>query len=377
MTQSKKDGLSLKKILLVAIPIVAGLILILVIKEKKKRETENNKSNSENYALIPNSENEERIPDKVLAYKEVDNENRRKEREKKESIVRNSDFFHEVAGDEEVKPNENEDIKDFYERTVINKVSKNDVINNRYYKSNKTSSKNNNFYQENEEDILEAQYVKAINVGKKKEEPIKEKPSKESTKGKNNSLQDRLNNFGEKKQQEREPSIEEYEQNYKRSRKRKSSGINSSEIQLIRACIHGDQTITEGSSVRMRLLSSVIINSTLFPKNTIFYGIAQISKDRLNISVKSVKLNDLMQNVNCQIYDNDGIKGLNLPDNIKEELAKKGKDTAIDQVNIETGLVGSALSSLGKATKSVLKKDNAQIKVTLKANYQIFINQQD
>nr|WP_257220381.1 conjugative transposon protein TraM [Phocaeicola dorei] len=43
---------------------------------------------------------------------------------------------------------------------------------------------------------------------------------------------------------------------------------------LFRACIHGDQTVVTGSTVRMRLLQDVTLSGMKIPANTLFYGVA-------------------------------------------------------------------------------------------------------
>jgi conjugative transposon TraM protein len=158
-------------------------------------------------------------------------------------------------------------------------------------------------------------------------------------------------------------------------RRRSKSTISPAERNLIAACIHGDQTITTGGAVRMRLLEGININNTAIPANTLFYGVATIGNDRLQIRVDNIKYGNAIVQVQYTIYDVDAIQGLNLPDNIKHELAKKGKSAAIDNVDLSTGggTVGNIVTSGVNTIKTVIQKEEGEIKIALKANYKLFI----
>jgi len=162
-----------------------------------------------------------------------------------------------------------------------------------------------------------------------------------------------------------------------RSRKRTSAKQNKSNKNLIQACIHSTQTITAGSTVMMRLLEPVkLTDNTEIPQNTIFYGIANIAKDRMSIKVSSIKYNNHIAKVDYTIYDNDAIEGLNLPDNVKNQLAKKSTSSAIDNIDapsVSTNIVGGVVNGTASVVKSITKNKVDEVNVTIKANYKIFI----
>ena len=69
---------------------------------------------------------------------------------------------------------------------------------------------------------------------------------------------------------------------------------------LFRACIHGDQTVVTGSTVRMRLLQDVTLSGMKIPANTLFYGVATLGANRLDVVVSNLKVGD---NLNpCLLY---------------------------------------------------------------------------
>ncbi len=92
---------------------------------------------------------------------------------------------------------------------------------------------------------------------------------------------------------------------------------------LFKACIHGDQTVVTGSTVRMRLLQDVTISGMKIPANTLFYGVATLGANRLDIVVSNLKVGDNLNPVSVVVFDNDAMEGLNLPNNLKANAAKR------------------------------------------------------
>ena len=371
-TKNKFENIDAKRILIIAIPIVLAILAIVVIlKQKSNEETNQILTNN---AFIPDSEESKSVASKLDAYNAEDEERRQKVREENASVVKNSDFFNQVTGDAETKTNnskikDNEDLQSFYERTVLNEPEK-----KTNYKSNNTESpiKKKAFIPEDDdsEDQIEEMYRQ---TKKRNVEVVHE-----SSKKPKNKIQSLIKKESVALEWDEDKEVNNPD-NYKRTRSRSSKkGIDSN---LVKACIHGDQEITSGARVRMRLIEEMIlVDGNLIPKNTLFYGIAQIQNDRLNVLVSSIKYQDYIIKVDFVIYDNDAIKGLNLSDNIKQELARKGKESAIDQVSIPSsavggGIIGSAVNSTVNGAKQVFRKAEGQIKVPLKANYQLFIKE--
>lgn len=158
----------------------------------------------------------------------------------------------------------------------------------------------------------------------------------------------------------------------KRIRNKSTNDIISKDF--ITACIHGDQVIYNGSTVKMRLLESLQVGNVIIPKNTLFYGVAVVGKSRININIPSIKYDNSIQNVNVDIYDNDGIKGLNLPNNIKEMLAKQSTEKGVNEIpSVKSGVIGDVVNATTGVVKSVVGNNINDIKVTLKSNYNIFL----
>ncbi len=57
----------------------------------------------------------------------------------------------------------------------------------------------------------------------------------------------------------------------------------------IAACIHQDQTLTDGQAVKLRLLEPMQAGNIVVPKNTLVAGTAKVQGERLDILVSSIE----------------------------------------------------------------------------------------
>ena len=76
------------------------------------------------------------------------------------------------------------------------------------------------------------------------------------------------------------------------------------------------------------------------------------------------------------VYDQDGLPGIYVPLNIKAEASKEAADEVVGDLN--TGIYGTDMLSTGvnavsNAAKSVFRKKNNQIVVTVKSNYKLYL----
>lgn len=152
-----------------------------------------------------------------------------------------------------------------------------------------------------------------------------------------------------------------------------SSDLIQADGNMVPAVIHDDQVVTNGSTVKIRLLQDIFVEGQKIPKNTFVYGIARFNNERVGIQLQAIRMKNTRIPFQKNVIDKDGIEGLYFPNNIGNEMSKEvggeGIDEAYDRAISGTGVVGSVLS----AGKSVLKRRNIEKKVTLKANYNIFL----
>ena len=170
-------------------------------------------------------------------------------------------------------------------------------------------------------------------------------------------------------------------ENGKRVRRQPTSAPGNSN--LFRACIHGDQTVVTGSTVRMRLLQDVTLSGMKIPANTLFYGIATLGANRLDVVVSNLKVGDNLNPVSVVVFDNDAMEGLNLPNNLKASAAKRMEQGLVQNIDMPLSSIGtmasevtSVVTATTQVAKQILNMSLSQVKVHLKSNYEMYIQEE-
>lgn len=157
-----------------------------------------------------------------------------------------------------------------------------------------------------------------------------------------------------------------------------------SEKNTIKACIHENQTITDGQAVRMRLLEPMRAGETVIPKNALVTGMGKIAGERLGISISSLEYKGLIIPVELTVIDSDGQEGIFIPgsmeiDAVREIAANLGGNLGTT-INLNQQSAGNQLlTDLGKGaiqgTSQYIAKKMRTIKVHLKAGYNLMLYQ--
>jgi conjugative transposon TraM protein len=152
---------------------------------------------------------------------------------------------------------------------------------------------------------------------------------------------------------------------------------NELEIQnAIEAVIHETQIVVNGSIVKLRILNDVFINGKLIPKDHFIYGFCQINKERLFISIPSIKHEQAIFPVALTAYDLDGMEGIHIPGAMSRDVAKQASDQAVQGINLysfDPSIAAQATSAGINAAKGLLSKKAKLIKVTIKAGYRVLL----
>lgn len=149
----------------------------------------------------------------------------------------------------------------------------------------------------------------------------------------------------------------------------------------IAACIHQDQTLTDGQAVKLRLLEPMQAGNIVVPKNTLVAGTAKVQGERLDILVSSIEYAGNIIPVELAVFDTDGQKGLSVPSSMEQEAFNEA------MANIGSGL-GTSISFARSAgqqvamdvtrgllhgTSGYLAKKFRTVKVKLKAGYKVML----
>ncbi|WP_346970222.1 conjugative transposon protein TraM [Bacteroides uniformis] len=152
----------------------------------------------------------------------------------------------------------------------------------------------------------------------------------------------------------------------------------------IKACVHGDQTITSGQSVRLRLLEAMRVGKYVLPRNTLITGEGSIKGERLGIEILQVEHNGTIIPVELTVHDNDGQAGIFIPGSMEASAAKEmaanlGQNlgTSISITNQSAG--DQLLSEVGRGAiqgvSQYISKKMREEKVHLKSGYTLMLYQ--
>lgn len=376
-----------KNKLLMIIPIVLGGLFLYVffVHDTSSKEVAENEKERQSVLLEPDSEAKDKALNKIEAYKQDEREEKEKQRIMDESQVRGSDFYFDLQ-------NRNEK----YDQAALEKIRKmrrdpySDVMGE-YGSSDshlseqlekqlasiedeeelkeiiREARKNAEIRKELEQNNVYRQKIYKRIIGYDQEKKKAENP----TKPKPGSAMDSLVS--------NQPIY--IAENGKRTRRQQASMPSSNT--LFKACIHGDQTVVTGSTVRMRMLEDAVVCGMKIPANTLFYGVATLGANRLEVVVNNLKVGNTISPVSFVIFDNDAMEGLNLPNNMKAQAAKRMQQGLVQNIDMPLASIGtmtseitSAVNATTQIAKQILNMKLSQVKVHLKSNYQMYIQEE-
>ena len=376
-----------KNKLLMIIPIVLGGLFLYVffVHDTSSKEVAENEKERQSVLLEPDSEAKDKALNKIEAYKQDEREEKEKQRIMDESQVRGSDFYFDLQ-------NRNEK----YDQATLEKIRKmrrdpySDVMGE-YGSSDshlseqlekqlasiedeeelkeiiREARKNAEIRKELEQNNVYRQKIYKRIIGYDQEKKKAENP----TKPKPGSAMDSLVS--------NQPIY--IAENGKRTRRQQASMPSSNT--LFKACIHGDQTVVTGSTVRMRMLEDAVVCGMKIPANTLFYGVATLGANRLEVVVNHLKVGNTISPVSFVIFDNDAMEGLNLPNNMKAQAAKRMQQGLVQNIDMPLASIGtmtseitSAVNATTQIAKQILNMKLSQVKVHLKSNYQMYIQEE-
>ena len=376
-----------KNKLLMIIPIVLGGLFLYVffVHDTSSKEVAENEKERQSVLLEPDSEAKDKALNKIEAYKQDEREEKEKQRIMDESQVRGSDFYFDLQ-------NRNEK----YDQATLEKIRKmrrdpySDVMGE-YGSSDshlseqlekqlasiedeeelkeiiREARKNAEIRKELEQNNVYRQKIYKRIIGYDQEKKKAENP----TKPKPGSAMDSLVS--------NQPIY--IAENGKRTRRQQASMPSSNT--LFKACIHGDQTVVTGSTVRMRMLEDAVVCDMKIPANTLFYGEATLGANRLEAVANNLKVGNTISPVSFDIFDNDAMEGLNLPNNMKAQAAKRMQQGLVQNIDMPLASIGtmtseitSAVNATTQIAKQILNMKLSQVKVHLKSNYQMYIQEE-
>lgn len=153
----------------------------------------------------------------------------------------------------------------------------------------------------------------------------------------------------------------------------------------IAAVIAGNQSVTNGQSVKLRTSEPMWIGNRLIPRNTTVVGAARLQDERLEIEITSVETNGSIYEVELKVYDSDGQEGINIPNSMESdalhEIGANMGSTMGSSINLTTNAGAQLASDVGKGlingVSQYLNKKLRTVKVHLKSGYKIMLRQNE
>lgn len=152
----------------------------------------------------------------------------------------------------------------------------------------------------------------------------------------------------------------------------------------IKACVHGDQTITSGQSVRLRLLEAMRVGKYVLPRNTLITGEGSIKGERLDIEILQVEHNGTIIPVELTVHDNDGQAGIFIPSSMEASAAKEmaanlgqnlGTSISITNQSARDQLLSEVGRGAIQGVSQYISKKMREEKVHLKSGYTLMLYQ--
>ena len=163
------------------------------------------------------------------------------------------------------------------------------------------------------------------------------------------------------------------------------SGGGVSRKNTISASVYGYQTVTDGQTVRLRLLEPMAVEERIIPKGAIIVGATKIQGERLCINIISIENGRMIIPVELSVYDTDGQEGIFIPNSMEvsaaKEVAANMGGSMGSSINISSDAKAQLASDIGKGliqgTSQYVAKKMRTIKVHLKAGYQVLLYQKE
>ena len=160
-------------------------------------------------------------------------------------------------------------------------------------------------------------------------------------------------------------------------------GTTVSDRNIISACVYGAQSVTDGQTVRLRLLEPMAVAGRTIPRGAVVVGTGKIQGERLDIEITSLEYDGTIIPVELAVYDTDGQPGIFIPNSMEmnavREVAANMGGSLGSSINISTNAGAQLASDLGKGliqgTSQYIAKKMRTVKVHLKAGYRVMLYQ--
>lgn len=133
--------------------------------------------------------------------------------------------------------------------------------------------------------------------------------------------------------------------------------------------------VVQGSTIRLRLLDSVVLKNVVVPKGHEVFGLCRLVNQRLLLDIKSIRLKELIIPVELTMYGMDGMPGLEAKDAVFGDVASGGAADAVGGISVYglDGIGGQVAGAGIDAAKSLFSRKVRVVRVKLKSGEKVLL----
>lgn len=141
---------------------------------------------------------------------------------------------------------------------------------------------------------------------------------------------------------------------------------------VLYAVIHGEQNISNGAYVKMRVTQSGTYKGINIPANTFIYGVAQISQtNRVTLNISSIKIPGNVIASTLRAYDGgDGQIGVFVTGGAVSGQVNSELD------NIDVNTTNTTVGNVTQGVKDIFRKKAVANQIVLTSNYKVILKDQ-
>jgi hypothetical protein len=144
----------------------------------------------------------------------------------------------------------------------------------------------------------------------------------------------------------------------------------------IAAVIPVDETLVTGGTIPLRLGEDVRVHGILIQRGQWVYGTVTINGDRMQVHVRSLRDGLNIYNTDLQVYDLDGLPGIQIPGMLSRDVAKESADEGVNGLNVlayNSSLGASAAEAGVQAAKTFIGRKVRLVRVAVRAGYEVLL----
>lgn len=200
------------------------------------------------------------------------------------------------------------------------------------------------------------------------DEPTAVSAAKASSKGNDPELQ-QMNSLLEK--------ILDIQHPNRLSQQAKNEVVDTARFKAIPAIVDGNQKITQGSVVRMKLLDSMNVRGQHIPKGQLIFASGNLYNQRMTLTIKTIRIGCIILPVDLTVYDmTDGLEGISVPEAVTSEAVRDGADNGMQSMQFmspDESIAAQTATASINAAKGLFSKKLKRVKAKLRNGHPLLL----